>query len=101
MRTAEAFYNIFMYLYNKNILEYAQIARSGPKSMFPNIEGPSNKYKIYRIINKKTHYYKKCKYKKGIIGNTLSFIGVVEDHVKGTLHFHIIFFGSISPYILQ
>ena len=41
MRMEEAFYNIYMYLYNKNILEYAQIARSGPKSMIRNIEGSS------------------------------------------------------------
>ena len=37
----EAFYNIYMYLYNKNVLEYAQIAGSGPKSMICNIEGSS------------------------------------------------------------
>ena len=41
MRMEEAFYNISMYLYNKNVLEYAQIARSGPKSMIRNIEGSS------------------------------------------------------------
>ena len=41
MRMEEAFYNIYMYLYNKNVLEYAQIARSGPKSMIRNIEGRS------------------------------------------------------------
>ena len=29
----------FLYLYNKNVIEYAQIARSGPKSMIRNIEG--------------------------------------------------------------
>ena len=44
MRMEEAFYNIYMYLYNKNVLEYAQIARSGPKSMIRNIEGSSNNY---------------------------------------------------------
>ena len=38
-----AFYNIYMYLYNKNVLEYAQIARSGPKFMIRNIEGNSIK----------------------------------------------------------
>ena len=43
MRTAEAFYNIFMYLYNKNILEYGQIARNGTESMIPDTEGHSNK----------------------------------------------------------
>ena len=32
------FYNIFMYLYNKNILEYAQIAQNGTESKIPFIE---------------------------------------------------------------
>ena len=43
MRTAEAFYNIFMYLYNKNILEYVQIARNGTESVIPYTEGRSTK----------------------------------------------------------
>ena len=42
MRMEEAFYNISMYLYNKNVLEYGQIAQSGPKSMIHDIEGLSN-----------------------------------------------------------
>ena len=42
MRMDEAIYNLFMHLYNKNVLEYAQIARSGPKSMIRDIEGRSN-----------------------------------------------------------
>ena len=46
MRMEEAFYNISLYLYNKNVLEYAQIARSGPTSMIRNIEGRSIKYKM-------------------------------------------------------
>ena len=41
MRKEEAFYKIDIYLYNKNILEYAQTARSGPKSMIRDIEGLS------------------------------------------------------------
>ena len=41
MRTAEAFYNIFMYLNNKNILEYGQISRNGTESMIPDTEGRS------------------------------------------------------------
>ena len=44
MRTAEAFYNIFMYLYNKNILKYGQIARNGTESMILDTEGRSNIY---------------------------------------------------------
>ena len=41
MRMEEAFYNISMYLYDKNVLEYAQMPRSGPKSIIRNIEGRS------------------------------------------------------------
>ena len=37
----ETFYNITMSLYNKNILEYAEIARNGPKSTVHDIEGLS------------------------------------------------------------
>ena len=44
MRTAEAFYNIFMYLYNENILEYGQIDRNGTESMIPDTEGRPNSY---------------------------------------------------------
>ena len=44
MRMEEEFYNIFMYLYNKNILEYAEISRSGYKSMIHGIEGLSNNF---------------------------------------------------------
>ena len=39
-----------MYLYNKKFLEYAQIARSAPKSMIRDIEGLSNKYLSRKII---------------------------------------------------
>ena len=44
MRTDEAFYNISMYLYNKNVLEYAQIARNETESKNLNIEGCSTIY---------------------------------------------------------
>ena len=37
-------YNISMYLYNKNILEYVEIVGSEPKSLILNIEGRSNKF---------------------------------------------------------
>ena len=44
LRIEQAFNNISMYLYNKNFLEYAQIARSRPKSMIRDIEGLSIGY---------------------------------------------------------
>ena len=52
MRLAEAFCNISMCLYNKNVLEYAQIGRSGQKSMILNIEGSTNKQ--VELLGKKT-----------------------------------------------
>ena len=42
-----------MYLCNKNILEYAQIAGSAPKYMILNIEGHSNNYKLYYLKSSK------------------------------------------------
>ena len=39
-----------MYLYNKNVLEYAQISRSGPKFMLHYIEGLSIWYEIYNAV---------------------------------------------------
>ena len=49
MRTAEEFYNIFMHLYNKNFLEYGQIAWNGTESMITDTEGHST---IFEIFNK-------------------------------------------------
>ena len=51
MKPEVPFYNIFMYLYNKNILEYAEIVGSEPKSMILNIEGHANLYSVYEINN--------------------------------------------------
>ena len=34
-------FTTFLCMYNKNVLKYAQIARSEPKSMIRNIEGSS------------------------------------------------------------
>ena len=42
MRMVEAFYKIYLNLYNKNILEYAQIARNGTESEISYIESHSN-----------------------------------------------------------
>ena len=44
MRMDEAFYNLLMYLLNKKVLEYAQIAQSRPKSIIRDTEGLSNNY---------------------------------------------------------
>ena len=47
---------------------------------------------------RKTRYFK-CN--KGVFGNCLAYVGVTEDHKKGTLHFHILIFGGISAYAMQ
>jgi hypothetical protein len=38
---------------------------------------------------------------KGILGYCFTIIGVMEEHAKGTLHFHLIIWAGISPYALQ
>ena len=60
-----------------------------PEGFFGAFEGPSSR---------KTEYFKN---RKGIIGHLLALAGVCEDHTRGTLHFHIILFGSISAYVLH
>ena len=39
--------------------------------------------------------------KKGVLGHGLSLLAVVEDHAKGTLHYHLLFFGGLTPFVLQ
>ena len=41
MREEEVFYNTPLYLYNKDVLEYAEIARNETESKIPYIEGCS------------------------------------------------------------
>ena len=41
MRMEDAFFNISMYLYKKNILEYAKIAQNEMESKIPYIESHS------------------------------------------------------------
>ncbi len=60
---------------------------------------PENFYAHYDgKSDRRSWYYRK---KKGIFGHNLGCIGVVEDHAKGTLHYHLLFFGGLSPYVLQ
>ena len=47
---------------------------------------------------RKTKYFK-CN--KGVFGHCLAYIGITEDHKKGTLHFHILIFGGIPSYAMQ
>ena len=48
MRIEEAFYNISMYLYNKNVLEYAHITRNETESKIPYIQDCSIIYSGYQ-----------------------------------------------------
>ena len=47
MRSDAWFYIIFMYLYNKNVLKYAQILVISGRFMIFHIEGHSNNYEIF------------------------------------------------------
>ena len=38
---------------------------------------------------------------KGVLGHGQCILAVVEDHAKGTIHYHLLFFGGISSSVLQ
>ena len=48
MRMTVTFYNISMYFYNKNVLEYAQIVQNGMESKIPYVE---SNFTVYSIVN--------------------------------------------------
>jgi len=54
--------------------------------------------KISGETSQKTRYFKSS---KGIFGCPMALIGVIEDHARGTVHFHLLFFGGLTPYLLQ
>lgn len=60
-----------------------------PESFYAKIDGKSSRV---------TRYYKT---RKGVFGHTIAYIGVVEDHAKGTLHYHILIWAGLTPYALQ
>ena len=43
--------------------------------------------------SRKTKYFQET---KGVIGHALGYIGVVEDHAKGTLHYHLLIIGGLT-----
>ena len=59
-----------------------------PESFYAKSEGKSSR---------KTRYFRFRM--KGVMGYTLAFYGVVEDHQRGTLHFHLVIYGVllVSP----
>ena len=54
------------------------------------------------ISNAKQSGYKGNKFnQKGIFGHILAYYGTHEAQHRGTLHFHVILYGGISPEILD
>ena len=100
MRMEEAFYNISMYLYNKNILEYAPIARSGPKSMIRDIEGLSTTYPSHCAMVHTQYTRPKCTHHPF----TTSGLRTIEIEFQ-VRHFRRTFFPAFSfiviPYLYQ
>jgi hypothetical protein len=54
--------------------------------------------KILGETTRKTRFFKSS---KGIFGYPMCLIGVIEDHAKGTVHFHLLLYGGLTPYLLQ
>jgi hypothetical protein len=59
-----------------------------PEDIYAESEGDSRRITRYFKLN------------KGVNGYCQAILGVVEDHAKGTLHYHLLFFGGLSPYLL-
>ena len=60
---------------------------------------PEDFYGFYEGTSaRKTPALSNC---KGVLGTCLAYIGVVEDHQRGTLHYHFLIFGGMEPYVLQ
>ena len=57
MKPEVPFYNIFMYLYNKNILEYAEIVVTVPKFAIHYNEGHSNTVNEMIVMCKKRRFF--------------------------------------------
>ena len=36
-----------------------------------------------------------------MFGYPMCMIGVIKDHARGTVHFHLLFYGGLTPYRLQ
>ena len=60
------------------------------------VEGFFSKYDI--PTERKTRYYKAT---KGAFGHLVALDAVTEGHARGTLHFHLLIYGGLSPYLLQ
>ena len=60
-----------------------------PEHFFARLSGKSSR---------KTKYFQET---KGVIGHALGYIGVVEDHAKGTSHYHLLIMGGLTPHLLQ
>jgi hypothetical protein len=54
-----------------------------------------------RIAGKTTRKTRFFKMSKGIFGYPMCMVGVIEDHARGTVHFHLLFYGGLTPYLLQ
>ena len=63
------------------------------------VEPESFYAKSERKSSRKTRYFRFRM--KGVMGYTLAFYGVVEDHQRGTLHFHLVIYGGLPPEVLQ
>ena len=61
-----------------------------PESFYSAEDGKSSRKTRYYVVRG-----------KGAIGHTLAIGGCVEDHAKGTLHFHFIVYGGLPPALLQ
>ena len=85
----------------KNPIAFVQESKSLINLVCSLLIGAPPEHFFARSAGKSSHKTKYFQETKGVIGHALGYIGVVEDHAKGTLHYHLLIMGGLTPRLLQ
>jgi hypothetical protein len=77
------------------VLEYKMMISSVLKDLFG---AEPNNYGHRKTTNRTTYYRDRA---RGLFGDILAFYGMTEAQARGSLHYHCLLFGSLSPKLLQ
>ena len=85
----------------KNPIAFVQESKSLINLVCSLLIGAPPEHFFARSASNSSHKTKYFQETKGVIGHALGYIGVVEDHAKGTLHYHLLIMGGLTPHLLQ
>ena len=85
----------------KNHVAFVQESKSLINLVCSLLIGAPPEHFFARSASKSSHKTKFFQETRGVIGHALGYIGVVEDHARGTLHYHLLIMGGLTPHLLQ